>query len=113
MNIKLNLVLDKHVHDDWQNNINILQVTTDWTQRGGKGCTTAHSGTSAAAPLAAGMLALMLQARPCLTWRDVQYLIILTAQKVILYYQNLIILTALAMVTWPSLIFKDFDNSGR
>lgn len=85
MNIKLNLVLDKHVHDDWQNNINILQVTTDWTQRGGKGCTTAHSGTSAAAPLAAGMLALMLQARPCLTWRDVQYLIILTAQKVILY----------------------------
>uniref|UniRef100_K1QNF0 Proprotein convertase subtilisin/kexin type 7 n=1 Tax=Magallana gigas TaxID=29159 RepID=K1QNF0_MAGGI len=57
-------------------------VTTDWTQRGGKGCTTAHSGTSAAAPLAAGMLALMLQARPCLTWRDIQYLIILTAQKV-------------------------------
>ncbi|XP_061169906.1 proprotein convertase subtilisin/kexin type 7-like [Saccostrea echinata] len=57
-------------------------VTTDWTLKGGGGCTTTHSGTSAAAPLAAGMLALMLQARPCLTWRDIQYLIIMTAQKV-------------------------------
>ncbi|XP_064610776.1 proprotein convertase subtilisin/kexin type 7-like [Liolophura sinensis] len=57
-------------------------VTTDWRKDGGTGCTARHSGTSAAAPLAAGMIALMLQARPCLTWRDVQYLIILTALKV-------------------------------
>jgi len=52
---------------------------------GGKGCTTRHTGTSAAAPIAAGMVALMLQVRPCLTWRDVQYLIAMTAQKV--FYQ--------------------------
>ncbi|XP_071095808.1 proprotein convertase subtilisin/kexin type 7-like [Haliotis cracherodii] len=57
-------------------------VTTDWTQHGGQGCTDRHTGTSAAAPLAAAMVALMLQARPCLTWRDVQYLTILTAVKV-------------------------------
>ncbi|XP_055958700.1 proprotein convertase subtilisin/kexin type 7 isoform X1 [Patella vulgata] len=57
-------------------------VTTDWTKRNGAGCTERHTGTSAAAPLAAGMIALMLQVRPCLTWRDVQYIIILTALKV-------------------------------
>ncbi|KAK2185428.1 hypothetical protein NP493_237g03008 [Ridgeia piscesae] len=57
-------------------------VTTDWTQQGGHGCTTKHSGTSAAAPLAAGMIVLMLQARPCLTWRDVQFIIVIAAVKV-------------------------------
>ena len=36
------------------------------------GCTESHTGTSAATPLAAGMAALMLEVRPCLTWRDVQ-----------------------------------------
>ena len=46
------------------------------------GCTERHTGTSAAAPLAAGMVALMLEARPCLTWRDVQYIVALTARKV-------------------------------
>ena len=57
-------------------------MTTDWTKHGATGCTDRHSGTSAAAPIAAGMIALMLEARPCLTWRDVQYIIIMTAQKV-------------------------------
>ncbi|XP_014665059.1 PREDICTED: proprotein convertase subtilisin/kexin type 7-like, partial [Priapulus caudatus] len=57
-------------------------VTTDWTAHGATGCTDHHSGTSAAAPIAAGMIALMLQANPCLTWRDVQYLIIMTAKKI-------------------------------
>ncbi|XP_013404597.1 proprotein convertase subtilisin/kexin type 7 isoform X1 [Lingula anatina] len=57
-------------------------VTTDWMVRGGTGCTDEHSGTSAAAPLAAGMIALMLQARSCLTWRDVQHIIVMTAVKV-------------------------------
>ncbi|KAK6963898.1 proprotein convertase subtilisin/kexin type 7 [Biomphalaria glabrata] len=57
-------------------------VTTDWTVGKANGCTDSHTGTSAAAPLAAGMIALMLQARYCLTWRDVQYIIILTSQKV-------------------------------
>ncbi|CAN8101297.1 unnamed protein product [Discula destructiva] len=42
-------------------------------------CTSAHGGTSAAAPLAAGIFALVLQIRPDLTWRDMQYLNRLTA----------------------------------
>ncbi|KAG5837370.1 hypothetical protein ANANG_G00238550 [Anguilla anguilla] len=56
-------------------------VTSDWTLQKGKGCTEGHTGTSAAAPLAAGMVALMLQVRPCLTWRDVQHIIAYTATK--------------------------------
>ncbi|KAI8998137.1 peptidase S8/S53 domain-containing protein [Gaertneriomyces semiglobifer] len=43
-------------------------------------CTLAHSGTSAAAPLAAGVIALMLQVRPDLSWRDVQHLIVHAAK---------------------------------
>ena len=55
-------------------------VTTDWTLGSSKSkCTMNHSGTSAATPLVAGMIALMLEARPCLTWRDVQYIIVMTA----------------------------------
>ncbi|KAM6238212.1 proprotein convertase subtilisin/kexin type 7 isoform 1-T1 [Porphyrio hochstetteri] len=56
-------------------------VTTDWDLQKGTGCTEGHTGTSAAAPLAAGMIALMLQVRPCLTWRDVQHIIVFTATK--------------------------------
>eukprot|EP00118_Oscarella_pearsei_P015029 m.132615 g.132615 ORF g.132615 m.132615 type:complete len:170 (+) comp38083_c0_seq29:798-1307(+) len=52
-------------------------TTTDWNQ----GCTSSHSGTSAAAPLAAALVALMLESRPCLTWRDVQHIVIMTARK--------------------------------
>lgn len=40
------------------------------------GCARDHSGTSAAAPLAAGMIALMLSVRPELGWRDVQHLLV-------------------------------------
>lgn len=59
------------------------QVTTDVTHRpGSTGCTSAHSGTSAAAPLAAGVIALVLSVNPCLTWRDVQHLIILSSVPV-------------------------------
>lgn len=58
------------------------QVTTDWDLQKGTGCTEGHTGTSAAAPLAAGMIALMLQVRPCLTWRDVQHIVVFTATKV-------------------------------
>lgn len=39
-------------------------------------CASSHGGTSAAAPLVAGMLALALEVRPELTWRDAQHLII-------------------------------------
>ncbi|XP_042342471.1 proprotein convertase subtilisin/kexin type 7 [Plectropomus leopardus] len=56
-------------------------VTSDWSMQEGTGCTEGHTGTSAAAPLAAGMVALMLQVRPCLSWRDVQHIITFTATK--------------------------------
>ncbi|XP_062843593.1 proprotein convertase subtilisin/kexin type 7 [Trichomycterus rosablanca] len=56
-------------------------VTSDWSLQQGTGCTEGHTGTSAAAPLAAGMVALMLQVRPCLTWRDVQHIITYTATQ--------------------------------
>jgi len=42
----------------------------------GGGCTVSHTGTSAAAPLAAGIIALVLEANPSLTWRDVQHLVV-------------------------------------
>ncbi|XP_038635494.1 proprotein convertase subtilisin/kexin type 7 [Scyliorhinus canicula] len=56
-------------------------VTSDWDMQQGTGCTEGHTGTSAAAPLAAGMVALMLQVRPCLTWRDVQHIIVFTSTR--------------------------------
>ncbi|XP_023709107.1 neuroendocrine convertase 2 [Cryptotermes secundus] len=44
-------------------------------------CTTTHSGTSAAAPEAAGVFALALEANPQLTWRDIQHLTVLTSKR--------------------------------
>ncbi|KPA42074.1 protease kex1 [Fusarium langsethiae] len=49
------------------------------TDVGKNSCYKAHGGTSAAAPLAAGIFALVLQVRPDLTWRDLQYLAMDTA----------------------------------
>ncbi|CAK9819682.1 Neuroendocrine convertase 1 [Anthophora quadrimaculata] len=43
-------------------------------------CTSQHTGTSASAPLAAGILALALQVNKNLTWRDVQHLIVWTSE---------------------------------
>jgi len=51
-------------------------VTTD---RGDE-CSRTHGGTSAAAPNAVGIFALALQARPDLTWRDIQHLCVNTAR---------------------------------
>lgn len=48
-------------------------------------CTLYHSGTSAAAPEAAGVFALALEANPKLTWRDVQHLTVLTSKRNHLY----------------------------
>lgn len=45
-------------------------------------CTENHGGTSAAAPLAAGIFALVMEVRPDLTWRDLQYIALETAIKV-------------------------------
>ncbi|XP_032296891.1 proprotein convertase subtilisin/kexin type 4 isoform X2 [Coturnix japonica] len=47
-------------------------VTTDLHHH----CTDRHAGSSASAPLAAGMIALALEANPALTWRDVQHLVV-------------------------------------
>lgn len=40
------------------------------------------NGTSAAAPTVSGVAALMLQVNPALTWRDIKYLLAITARKV-------------------------------
>lgn len=48
-------------------------------------CTTRHSGTSAAAPEAAGVFALALEANPGLSWRDMQHLTVLTSKRNHLY----------------------------
>lgn len=44
-------------------------------------CTTTHSGTSAAAPEAAGVFALALEANGKLSWRDIQHLTVLTSKR--------------------------------
>ncbi|KAG6814587.1 hypothetical protein H0H92_000116 [Tricholoma furcatifolium] len=54
-------------------------VTTD---KGKNECTQSHGGTSAAAPNAVGVFALALEARPELTWRDIQYLCVETARLI-------------------------------
>uniref|UniRef100_A0A8C9U0Z1 Proprotein convertase subtilisin/kexin type 6 n=1 Tax=Scleropages formosus TaxID=113540 RepID=A0A8C9U0Z1_SCLFO len=51
-------------------------VTTDLRQR----CTEGHTGTSVSAPIAAGVIALALEANPLLTWRDVQHLLVATSR---------------------------------
>ena len=43
-------------------------------------CTTEHTGTSASAPIAAGVCALALEANPSLTWRDLQYLVVMSSR---------------------------------
>uniref|UniRef100_A0A0B7ABT3 P/Homo B domain-containing protein n=2 Tax=Arion vulgaris TaxID=1028688 RepID=A0A0B7ABT3_9EUPU len=43
-------------------------------------CTDSHSGTSAAAPMAAGILALLLERNPDITWRDAQHIIVETSR---------------------------------
>ncbi|KAG0232086.1 pheromone processing endoprotease [Actinomortierella wolfii] len=46
---------------------------------GKRNCFNRHSGTSAAAPIAAGIYALALEANPKLNWRDIQHITIQTA----------------------------------
>ncbi|EWC45187.1 hypothetical protein DRE_06075 [Drechslerella stenobrocha 248] len=52
------------------------------TDVGVNSCYTMHGGTSAAAPLAAGIFALVISVRPDLTWRDMQYLCVNAAVPV-------------------------------
>lgn len=53
--------------------------TTDVAWNGVNRCTSSHGGTSAAAPLVAGVIALALEARPDLTWRDMQHVAVHSA----------------------------------
>ncbi|XP_031133422.1 neuroendocrine convertase 1 [Sander lucioperca] len=43
-------------------------------------CTQTHTGTSASAPLAAGIFALALEQNPDLTWRDLQHIVVWTSE---------------------------------
>ncbi|KAM7140057.1 proprotein convertase subtilisin/kexin type 4 isoform 2-T2 [Molossus nigricans] len=52
-------------------------VTTDLHHQ----CTDKHTGTSASAPLAAGIIALALEANPFLTWRDMQHLVVRASRQ--------------------------------
>ncbi|CAL8349422.1 unnamed protein product [Merluccius merluccius] len=53
-------------------------VTTDLRHR----CTDGHTGTSVSAPMAAGVIALALEANLLLSWRDVQHLLVKTSRPV-------------------------------
>ncbi|BFZ01977.1 hypothetical protein BsWGS_05016 [Bradybaena similaris] len=43
-------------------------------------CTNSHSGTSASAPMVAGILALLLEINPNITWRDAQHILVHTSR---------------------------------
>eukprot|EP00092_Neocalanus_flemingeri_P010643 GFUD01011465.1.p1 GENE.GFUD01011465.1~~GFUD01011465.1.p1 ORF type:complete len:777 (+),score=122.67 GFUD01011465.1:174-2504(+) len=51
-------------------------ITTDLHGR----CTSSHTGTSASSPMAAGIIALILEANPSLNWRDVQHIVVRSAR---------------------------------
>jgi len=51
------------------------------TTNTGSGWTTNFGGTSASSPLAAGVIALLLEANPGLTWRDVQHVLVESARQ--------------------------------
>ena len=60
----------------WSSGKNLSITTSNVRGQSNRTCTSVHGGTSAAAPLVAGVLALALEVRPELTWRDAQHLII-------------------------------------
>ena len=60
-----------------QSNGNVRSIATTTTV---SSWTTSFGGTSAAAPLAAGVVALMLEANPQLTWRDAQHILLETTR---------------------------------
>ncbi|CAO1634509.1 unnamed protein product [Parajaminaea phylloscopi] len=66
----------------WSSGSNDHIHTTDVAWNGINRCTSNHGGTSAAAPLVAGVVALALEIRPELTWRDVQHIAVHSAQMV-------------------------------
>lgn len=67
-----------------ENCSSILAVTPSGvtTTRINNTCTNSFSGTSASAPIGAGVIALILQANPNLNWLDVQRVIVETSTKI-------------------------------
>ncbi|CAO1381843.1 unnamed protein product [Diamesa hyperborea] len=59
----------------------VATVDMDGALRPDRICTVEHTGTSASAPLAAGIAALAIEANPSITWRDMQYLVVLTSRS--------------------------------
>lgn len=53
-----------------------------------KFCTQVHTGTSASAPIAAGIVALTLEANPELTWRDMQHIVVQTSRHTPLSHES-------------------------
>jgi subtilisin-like proprotein convertase family protein len=62
-------------------------ITTDIRHK----CTDKHTGTSAAAPLAAGIIAMALEANPKLTWRDVLFVVVLSSDAKSIKSNNYIV----------------------
>ncbi|XP_064106409.1 furin-like protease 2 isoform X1 [Macrobrachium nipponense] len=58
----------------------VATVDMDGDLRAEHICTIEHTGTSASAPLAAGICALALEANPDLTWRDMQHIVVMTSR---------------------------------
>ncbi len=56
-------------------------VRSIYSTTGTNSCTSTFGGTSAACPIGAGCLALILQSNPNLTWRDAQHVLINAARK--------------------------------
>ncbi|KAF9973405.1 pheromone processing endoprotease [Actinomortierella ambigua] len=84
--------IDRHGRHPYYSEACSAQLAVTYSNGGGSAiytcdvgkrkCYAYHGGTSAAAPIAAGMIALVLSARPDLSWRDVQALLVQTAQPV-------------------------------
>ncbi|CAB9496302.1 Furin-like protease 1, isoform 1 [Seminavis robusta] len=56
-------------------------ISNNIVAKPGGGCHDAGAGTSFSTPVVSGVIALMLEVRPELTWRDVQGILVVTAQQ--------------------------------
>lgn len=75
------LVVATSSYDFFGSNGSGIYTSTGSATSGDGDYTAFFGGTSAAAPIASGVVALVLQANPNLTWRDVQHVLVRTARK--------------------------------
>uniref|UniRef100_A0A2P2I154 furin n=1 Tax=Hirondellea gigas TaxID=1518452 RepID=A0A2P2I154_9CRUS len=66
----------------------VATVDMDGSLRPDHVCTVEHTGTSASAPIAAGIVALALEANPDLTWRDLQHLVVRASSMAPLMHED-------------------------